>query len=416
MLNSQAVTNVLSVRSVFKNYSPARVRRGFLWAHRWLGLVCGIVVVLMGLTGSFNVFYREIDAALNPELFIPAGPEHSINLTEVVRVAAAADPAPISAIVAPDKVWPVWVVMHTHEGPKDSFKNLWTTMIDPSNGKVLGQRDYTNAPAFMIYRLHYTLLLYEWGGKQLVGVIGFVLLGLALSGLYSWWAKQGRFWRSVSIRRGVSSLRLFVDVHNTAGFWASTLLLVISITGIGVVFPGVIRPVAGLLSSATPALSPIIKEPPTQAAPLLPPDAIMRIAQTTKPALSITVLNPPTEASNAWRVRFRPDDADPALRSRGAIWLDPWSGAVMQDRTSDAMSTGDRYMTEQLWIHNGSTFGLFGRLLVFTIGFVPLALFFTGGVMWLKKRTAKSSLAKAPTGGDGGLSRADPLSPADRSG
>jgi uncharacterized iron-regulated membrane protein len=383
------MTNVLSVRSVFKNYSPASVRRSFLWAHRWLGLVCGIVVVLMGLTGSFNVFYREIDAALNPALFTPAGPEQSINLTEVVRVAAAADPAPIFAILAPDKVWPVWVVMHDHEGPKDSFKNLWTTMIDPSNGEVLGQRDYTNAPAFMIYRLHYTLLLYEWGGKQLVGVVGFVLLGLALSGLYSWWPKQGRFWRSVSIRRGVSPLRFFVDLHNTTGFWASTVLLAISVTGIGVVFPGVIRPVVGLLSGATPDPSPRIETPSPKGTPQLPPDEIMRIAQATKPTLSITVLNPPTKSNNAWHVRFRPDDADPALRSRGAIWLDPWSGAVVQDLTSDAMSAGDRYMTEQLWIHNGSTFGLYGRLLVFVTGFVPLALFITGGIMWLKKRSGK---------------------------
>jgi uncharacterized iron-regulated membrane protein len=356
--------------------------------------VCGIVVVLMGLTGSFNVFYREIDAALNPALFTPAAPEQSINLTQVVQVAAAADPAPIFAIVAPDKVWPVWVVMHTHEGPKDSFQNLWTTMIDPSNGRVLGQRDYTNAPAFMIYRLHYTLLLYEWGGKQLVGVVGFVLLGLALSGLYSWWPKQGRFWRSVSMRRGVSPLRFFVDLHNTAGFWALIVLLAISITGIGVVFPGVVRPVVGLLSKTTPDPSPRFETPSPKGTPQLPPDAIMRIAQATKPTLSITVLNPPTETSNAWRVRFRPDDADPALRSRGAIWLDPWSGTVVQDRTSDAMSAGDRYMTEQLWIHNGSTLGLFGRLLVLTAGFAPLALFISGGIMWFKKRSTKSRPAK----------------------
>jgi uncharacterized iron-regulated membrane protein len=65
--------------------------------------VCGILAVLMGVTGSFNVFYREIDAALNPALVIPAGRERSINLTEVMWVAAATDPAPIFAIVAPDR-------------------------------------------------------------------------------------------------------------------------------------------------------------------------------------------------------------------------------------------------------------------------------------------------------------------------
>ena len=371
------------------------MRRAFMWTHRWLGLVGGIVMVLMGLTGSFIVFYREIDAALNPALYTPAGPEQSITLTDVMRVAATADPAPIFAIVAPDEVWPVWVVMHTREGAKDRFPNLWTTMIDPSNGKVLGQRDYSHAPAFMVYRLHYTLLLYEWGGKQLVGMVGLVLFGLALSGLYSWWPRQGRFWRSISVRRGVSLLRFVGDVHNTAGFWASIALLVISITGVGVIFPEMVRPVVGLLSKATPYPSPRIETPPPKGTPLLPADAIMRIAQATKPALSITVLNPPTATTNAWRIRFRPEGADPALRSRGAIWLDPWSGAVVHDRTSGAMSMGDRYMTEQLWIHNGATFGIFGRLIVCAAGFAPLILFISGVMMWLKKRPSRAGRATA---------------------
>jgi uncharacterized iron-regulated membrane protein len=159
------------------------------------------------------------------------------------------------------------------------------------------------------------------------------------------------------------------------------VLLAISITGIGVVFPGVVRPVVSILSKATPDRSPRIETSSPKGTPQLPPDEIIRIAQAAKPTLSITVLNPPTEPINAWRVQFRPDDADPAFRSRGAIWIDAWTGVVVQDRTSDAMSVGDRYMTEQLWIHNGSTFGLFGRVLVLTIGFVPLALFITGGVM-----------------------------------
>ncbi|MET3990306.1 putative iron-regulated membrane protein [Bradyrhizobium sp. S3.9.2] len=160
-----------------------RARRRLLWAHRWLGLLGGIVVVLIGLTGSFIVFYREIDAALNPALYTPAGREREATLSEVMRAAAAADPAPIATILAPDRTWPVWIVIHAHETAKGRYPNRWTTMVDPSNGKVLGRRDYVNAFSLKVYRLHYTLLLYEWWGKELVGVVGFMLLGLAMSGV-----------------------------------------------------------------------------------------------------------------------------------------------------------------------------------------------------------------------------------------
>jgi uncharacterized iron-regulated membrane protein len=375
--------------AAFRSAVRPRVRRIFLWAHRWLGLIGGIVMVLMGLTGSFLVLYREIDAALNPALYAPAGPAQSVTLTDVMRAATAADPAPISTIVAPDRPWPVWVVIHTHESEKGRYPKLWTTMVDPSNGRVLGRRDYTNSFAFTIYRLHYSLLLYPWWGEELVGVVGFMLLGSALSGLYSWWPRHGRFWRSISVHKGVSPQRFVMDIHNTVGFWALTALVVISITGAGIVFPNAVRPVVGLLSQATPYPSPRIESPPPKGTLQLPPDAIVRAARAAKPGLTIAMLDPPTEIRNTWRVRFRSEGADPAVRSRGAIWLDPWSGAVVHDRTSDAMQMGDLYMTEQLWLHNGATFGLVGRLLVFLAGFAPLALVISGWMIWLGKPSRK---------------------------
>ncbi|MDF0495210.1 PepSY-associated TM helix domain-containing protein [Bradyrhizobium yuanmingense] len=368
---------------------PGRVQHALLWAHRWFGLIGGIVVVLIGLTGSFIVFYREIDVALNPALYAPAGPEQSVTLAEVMHAAAAADPAPIATILAPDRIWPVWIVIHSHETAPGSYPNRWTTMVDPSNGKVLGRRDYANAFALKVYRLHFTLLLYEFWGKELVGVAGFVLLGLAVSGLFLWWPKPGRFWRSIWVRKNVSLLRFVLDLHGAAGFWALSVLLLISITGVGIVFPDLVRPIIGLVSQPTPDRSPRVEMPPPAGTPVLSPDAIMRRAQEVKPGATVAMLHPPTATRNTWRVQFRPDGADPAVRSRGAIWLDPWSGAVVHDRTPGTMSMGDRYLAEQLWLHNGATFGFAGRLLVFAAGFAPLVLFVSGAMMWLKRRPGK---------------------------
>ncbi|RXG87096.1 PepSY domain-containing protein [Bradyrhizobium zhanjiangense] len=365
---------------------PGRMRYALLWTHRWLGLIGGLVVVLIGLTGSFIAFYREIDVALNPAFYAPASPEQKVTLSEVMRAAAAADPAPIATILAPDRTWPVWIVIHTHETAPGRYPNRWTTMVDPSNGKVLGRRDYVNAFALKVYRLHYTLLLYEWWGKELVGTAGFILLGLAISGLVLWWPRPGLFWRSVSVRKNVSLLRFVLDIHSAAGFWALLVLLVISITGVGIVFPDMMRPIVGLLSQTTPDRSPRVEMPPSAETQLLPADAIARLAQAAKPGVAIAMFNPPTATRNTWRVQFRPDGADPAVRAWGAIWLDPWSGAVVHDRSPVAMSMGDRYLAEQLWLHNGAAFGLAGRLLVFAAGFAPLALFVSGLIMWLKRR------------------------------
>jgi uncharacterized iron-regulated membrane protein len=365
--------------------SKLRIRRAFLWLHRWLGLSVGAVLVLIGVTGSFNVFYRETDAILNPALYTPSGPDHRVNVSEVIRAAKAADPAAITTIIPPDRTWPVWIVIHAH--PSDDIRHPvhWTTMIDPSTGALLGRRDYTHSLAFTIYRLHFSLLLAEWWGKEFVGIVSFLLLGSCLSGLYLWWPRPSRFLRSISLRKGVSPLRAWIDLHQAAGFWTLIPLVVIAVTGAGLVFPSVARSIVSLVSTATPYPSPAVAEPPT-ARIALPADQIADLAKAAKSRWDIALLNPPTEARNTWRVLVRPPGADPAVRSRGAIWLDPWTGDVVHDRTSDVMAMGDCYMTEQIWLHNGATFGRIGRLVVFSSGFVPLVLFITGFLVWQKKR------------------------------
>lgn len=363
-----------------------RLRRAFLWFHQWLGLIAGALLALIGLTGSFNVFYREIDAALNPAFYAPTGPERRVTAADVMRAAAVADPAPITTIITPDRTWPVWIAIHAHA---NGHPDLWTTLVDPSNGRVLGRRDYTHSFTFTIYRLHSALLLHELWGKELVGVLGIGLLVSALTGAYLWWPPPSRLWRSMSIRKGVSPQRFMIDLHNVAGAWTLLALIVIAATGVGIVFPKVVRPIVSLFSVATPYPFPTVATPPAKGAPALSADQILELARAAKPGLEVALLNPPVEARNTWRVLFRPPGADPALRSRGAIWLDPWTGALVHARTSDAMSAGDRYLTEQLWLHNGSTFGLTGRLFVFAMGFAPLALFVTGFAMWRNKRQAR---------------------------
>lgn len=197
---------------------------------------------------------------------------------------------------------------------------------------------------------------------------------------------SGALFRCIKASR--RSVRL-IDLHNAAGFWAMPALIVIAATGIGTVFPNVVRPLVGLVSTATPYPTPAVTVPPA-GTQLLPATRIVAIAQAAQPGRIIAVVNPPDGLRNTWRVLFRPPSADPALRSRGAIWLNPWSGAIVHDRTSDVMSIGDRYMTEQLWLHNGASFGFIGRLLVFLAGLAPLALVVSGGIIWFNKRTRRA--------------------------
>ncbi|KAB1076280.1 PepSY-associated TM helix domain-containing protein [Methylobacterium planeticum] len=365
--------------------SRAGLRAAWKSLHRWIGLGGGALLALIGLTGSLNVFYREIDAALNPSLYRPAAPDRRIGPSEALRAAARVDGEPVSQITPPDGVWPVWVVAHAHPGQR-----TWTTMVDPSDGQVLGRRDTGTAFAHLVYRLHFTLLLRDWWGKEVVGVIGIGLILSALSGLVLWWPRPGRFWRSVTLRRGVSRQRFWIDLHAGAGFWACIVLILVAVTGVGHIFPGLVRPVVGLLSPMTALPSPSV---PASDAPQLAADAILAAVRAACPEARVTRLNPPTGNRNTWRVFVAPAGGDPAFRSDGVVWLDPWTGRIVEDRSWGAISNGNRYQTLQIWLHNGSLAGLPGRLVVFAAGFVPLLLLVSGFAVWRSRRTRLRTLA-----------------------
>ncbi|MEA1831931.1 PepSY-associated TM helix domain-containing protein [Methylobacterium durans] len=364
-----------------------RLRAAWKRLHRWFGLGGGALLVLIGLTGSLNVFYREIDAALNPALYRPASPERRIGPSEALAAAAQADRKPVSQIAPPDGVWPVWVIVHAHPD-----RRIWTTMIDPSDGRVLGRRDTGTAFAHLVYRLHYTLLLRDWWGKEAVGVAGIGLLLSCLSGLWLWWPRPGRFRRSVTLRRGVSRQRFWLDLHGAAGFWACAVLVIVAVTGIGHIFPGLMRPVVGAFSPVTALPSPSM---PASDAPRLGADAILAAVQSAHPEAAVTRINPPSGSRNTWRVFLAPPGVDPAFRSDGVLWLDPWSGRIVEDRSWGAMSNGNRYQALQIWLHNGSLAGLPGRLLVFAAGFAPLLLFASGFAVWRSRRARLRALAPA---------------------
>ncbi|MGI4744544.1 MAG: PepSY-associated TM helix domain-containing protein [Janthinobacterium lividum] len=363
----------------------ARRRRVWLLVHRWIGLGLGAMLTLLGLTGSINVFGRELDVALNPALFAATTTADPIGAMAALRIVKAAVPEPIRFIRAPDGIVPVWIGMFRRHG------DLWTVDIDPGTGAVLGIRDIDASFTRIVYTLHSALLLRRWWGKQMVGVLGLVLLAMAISGLVLWWPAQG-FWRTLFRLRTRPRQILYHDLHALVGVWGGLILLLVSVTGVGVVFPGLIRPAVRLAS-------PVVANPrPALPDRLLPfavdADQAIAIALKAAPGERMSIVAPPATPDNVWMIGLRWQTASPANQLAGRIWIDPWTGAIVADRSALAETGGERFMDMQLWLHNGSMFGWTGRILVFLGGLSLPTLFVSGLLLWLRKRRNRRQVAR----------------------
>src|SRR6185295_12808715 len=60
--------------------------------HRYVGLTIGLVVVMLGLTGSAIVYWRELDRMLNPERSVHETGGTQRSLDEILAIVKAAHP------------------------------------------------------------------------------------------------------------------------------------------------------------------------------------------------------------------------------------------------------------------------------------------------------------------------------------
>lgn len=353
--------------------SRQKIRLLWLQLHRWLGLFLLLFSIPIGLTGSLNVYHREIDSFLNPNFFTPTttgGP--TLPLNEILNKLRQFDDSPIISIILPDAYWPV-VLVHQRHGP-----TVYRTSIDPRSGQILGQRDQTHALMPTLYKLHQDLLLKPYWGEELVGLVGTALALSAVSGLWLWFPRK-----AYRLRRGQNMFRTTWDAHNAVGFWVSLILLAVALSGTALVFPKAARFCLWPLSPGE------LKPHSVSHALPLPaddPDAILAVARAYRPEDLPLVIGLPTARLNTWRVAMRPAQYHGTVGGLTQLWIDPWTLRVVQEKSSAQWTVGDRILAHGFPLHNGSLLGEPGRLLVCLSGLAFPLLGISGAYLWWRKR------------------------------
>lgn len=365
-----------------------RLRQTWLKIHRWLGLGLLVLGVLLGVTGSINVYHREIDRLLAPSFYSPRSAGPRMSLDELLARARQADPSPVVSMILPDAYWPVLLVHQRHE---DGI--VWRTSLDPASGAVLGTRSQATALLPTIYRLHQNLLLKPYWGEELVGVTGLFLLVSLGTGLYLWWPGWKKLGKTFVLPPPLPPGRFLLALHNMVGVAFTPVLILVCVTGVSLVFPNAAR---GLLSRA---LRVQLMPPPTLAeeasAPSASPEEILAIARAARPDdIPMVVVFPNGKKNKAFRVAMRPVGVHGTAGGVTQVWVNPWTRSVAQIRALDRLPAGEQLMALQFPLHNGAWLGDFGRFLVFLSGLGLSALCLTGAWLAYQRHSLRSRAAQ----------------------
>lgn len=370
------------------------LRRPLVCLHRWVSIGTGLLLALLGLTGSLLVWQAELDAALNPAWFAPrpacAAPQAGEPIARSLALLASEAPGRKAALVVapatPGAAYQVW------ERRDPASETRREHFIDPACGLYLGHRDrgalrLDAAHAIpALYELHRNLLTGE-RGHTVAGIGGLLLFGLGVSGVYLAWPRsfsRAAWGRVLGIKRGASRVRLWFDVHRAVGMWLAPLLLLMSLTGSALVFNEVAR-------SAVAAVLPVEKlarmsrEPAGAAAASPDLDELVKLAERQFPQAQWSRLTLPSGRGGVTEVRLL-QPGEPRIDTGNSRVRFDATGTV-QARVDPLQAPAGNVVLDWIFpLHSGEALGLAARCLWSVFGLVPALLLGSGFWLWWRRR------------------------------
>lgn len=357
--------------------------------HLWLGLSLGVLLAVIGLTGSILVFYPQIDDALHPEISL-VGSAPPPSWERAYRTVRA---------VYPDKTgsWRFEVTGRGGDIPARYYKPAeragrdfapMMVWLSADGGRVL-RRDYWGEYAVTwIYDLHHRLLLQATGGK-ILGYSGLAMLVLLLAGLAAWWPRPGSLGKALRFKRDAAPGRRLYDLHKLTGLYSLALLLLLTITGVLLALPKesaqVMSPILGAPGQPPEAAAADRSFTPERRISL---DRAAATAMVALPGAGIAWIETPASDHGLYRIRMQAP-GDPSARfPHSFVRIDPASGKVLA--ITDARHAGP-HDTLLNWIHplhDGSFGGLATRWIAVVAGLAPTLLLVLGVMRWRLRRRA----------------------------
>ncbi len=199
-----------------------------LWQfHSWLGLIAGLGLVVIGLTGGLLVFRAEIQTLLTPEL-VRAEPASTGRLSAAELLESANRQLPGHEVAG-------WVFHHDDPREADLLyvrkhgSPEWlVATLNPYTGDLLASpRAGTSTFTGWLLELHYTFLA-DHTGMFIAGLFAAGLFLLGATGIYLY----RDFWRNLfTFRWGRSRRILFSDIHKFTGITTVAFNLLLGFTG-----------------------------------------------------------------------------------------------------------------------------------------------------------------------------------------
>ena len=380
-----------------------------LFAHRWLGLITGLVVVILSLTGCLFVFHQEISDWVRHDTFyadeVPANQE-TLPVSELQ--AKAADtlgidrlPYGITTYKNPEKNWSAMlykggVDSWTYFGMMEVYK---TAYINPYTGEIEGIVNEKHDFFQIMKGIHWSLLLATPIGQPIVVWSTVIFLILLISGMILWWPKK---WnragkqKSFKIKWGSTWRRVNYDLHNVLGFYFLLIAVIIGFTGLYWYFPSAKKSLH-FLGTGDFKLPPeehkeYVSAGTREDGPESPMQVSYRKAWNQNPGADHINLISPADSNATILATIYPDGQ--TYYEHFHMNFDQYTGALIAEEDYESKNAGQKLIAMNYDIHVGAIGGLPGKIIAFLASLVCASLPITGFIIWWDRKKRKWAMEK----------------------
>jgi len=387
----------------------SRVNNIITWLHLWLGLVSGIIVVIVSITGCLFVFQEEISSITRHDVLYvnpPANHQQVLPLSTLQAKAAKAlgSDAPLTfttTYTSPERSWEFMSYVPgdpdalTYGGTMKVYKSVF---LNPYTGAITGEVNYKKDFFMIVKGIHWSLYLNDAIGQRIVGWSTFVFVILLITGLIMWWPKK---WNkknrdnSFKVRWKAKFKRLNYDLHNVLGFYTFIIALILGLTGLVWAFQWFNKAVYATATLSTkPITYPTFNSDTTAVVALTSPVdyAFQQIKQVYPEAKRYATS---TVTGKSAAIGFSAYGHEGTYYDANTLYFDQGTGKRLGDVQFKKQNLGAKIIAMNYDIHVGAIGGLAGKIIAFLVSLVCASLPITGFYIWWgKKRKQKKKYKK----------------------
>lgn len=370
---------------------PPAIRKIILQIHLWLGLITGLVVFIVSITGAIYCFAPELQQLTQPYRSVEAKRDRFLPASTLIAIAEKQIPDKKAKRLyygQPNKA--AYALFFEKGG------YYHTVFMNPYDGTVLKTKNMRKDFYNIILYLHFTLLIPY--GQEIVGWSTLIFFIMIISGIILWWprnkaATKARF----QIKLKASPKRLNYDLHNVLGFYSSWVLIFTVFTGLIWAFDGFANTIYKLTGEKHSIIQQKLPVSDTSQKNMLTPQkAIDKVWYQVENEMrstykAVELILPQTDSA---AILLRANPSEKTFYKTDYRYFDQYTGMEFDNaygwgKYSDVTTLSDRIRRMNYDIHIGAVMGYPGRIAAFLAALIAASLPITGLLIWLGKRKRK---------------------------